>query len=73
MKTEVIYNDEKQKNPFPKLMIAKTGAIVFFAKPKVGQCLLQDESGNNKIGEVFNGWNMSVFKDFDGKITLEND
>ena len=73
MKTKVIYNDEKKEKPFPKLMITDGGTLVYFKSPCVGQCLANNAGGDSSSGDISYSWLMGTFKDFNGKITLEND
>jgi len=57
---------------FPKLMRgAETGSIVLFEEPGKG-VLLVDKGLDPAEGYHFDGFNMSLFTDFYGEITLKN-
>ena len=57
---------------FPKLMReVKSGSIVLFEAPGEG-VLLVDKGLDPAEGYHFEGFNMSLFTDFYGEITLKN-
>jgi len=58
--------------PFPKIMIAANGCIVFFERPTAGMCL-KNGSGSNWIGKISICWEMCLFTDCDLPVTLQND
>ena len=64
--------DTKKSSSYPKLMISKEdGAIVLFTGYEEGVCLRVGE--DDVFGEHSSVWNMSVFSDFNGSITLSNE
>ena len=61
---------DKNEIPFPKLMIAEDGDVVFFIEDESG-VLIHKESSRSGVGYHSNAWVMKFFKDFKGKITIE--
>jgi len=67
MKTEII----ERNNVYPCLMKSKSGLIILFTEEEIGTVII----GNNtyKSGEFRDGWIMSRFHKFEGKLIIEND
>lgn len=57
--------------PFPKLMKAKSGAIVLFRRPQCGTVIEPGSSPSN-TGQYYDDWYMDDFKDFHGTLRLSN-
>jgi len=58
-------------HPFPKLMQAKNGLIVFFKKSGEGTIIKENISfGRDGLAWHSTDWNMQEFVDFDGEITI---
>ena len=71
---------EKNDNPqleskplFPRLMKSKQGSVILFINYGSGTVLYASKEGPNSFGEFSNSWNMSLFSDYHGVITLSND
>lgn len=66
------------KNPkevaFPKLMVTKSGRVVYFASPEFGIEVKLGGGGrtSTSVSKTTTGWNMHCFEDFVGTVTLEN-
>jgi len=63
--------------PFPKLMISKGGRFVLFSSAGKG-CIVYIPTSNGcahrkRVGDIFLNYNMAVYSDYDGTITLCND
>lgn len=58
---------EKPQKFFPKLMIAQGELIVLMQEPGLGVAISGD-----RVGETSKAWNMSVFQDFNGEVTIAN-
>jgi hypothetical protein len=56
--------------PFPKMMCATDGLIVYFTKPKVG-LVIKDK--DYSFGYMSDSWIDSRFTDFEGVVELRND
>ena len=75
MKTTI--NEQKQEKPFPKLMVSD-GLIVFMLN-RDGQGVQLNNPFDFCIGKKYDSerpepcWDIELFKDFHGTITLEND
>ena len=77
MKSEITKNGTPNTLPFPKLMHWNIGGVT------ITVVLMYDEGGEgvvvyakddmNYIGEYSADWNMQVFEDFYGTLTLSND
>ena len=66
----VTVNEESKEKEFPKLMISDyTETLVYMIERKVG-IPLNDKSLSIKKGELHKTWNMDLFKDFNGTVTL---
>jgi len=61
--------DKKEVKEFPKLMRSED-LIVLMEESCHGTALT--DTLMISIGEYRKSWNMNSFKDFDGKVTLEN-
>jgi hypothetical protein len=71
MKVEVRECSVEEK-PFPKLMYHKiTGMIVLFRSPSCGT-VIANAPHYRKIGDHGDNWNMSVYMDFNGEITIKS-
>jgi hypothetical protein len=78
MKVTVNNTTPTQEKPFPKLMITNEYAtvrnrIVLFLNEKVGTCLQVGSADTREVGEYVTTWDMEMFTDFNGSITLSND
>lgn len=70
MKVTVENRDEVKELPFPKLMISKASdKIVYFTEKGVGVSIHNHDYPTEV--EYCTYWDMQFFKDFKGKITLE--
>ncbi|MFW6247052.1 MAG: hypothetical protein ACOC22_02655 [bacterium] len=78
MKVKKANNKEKEKD-FPKLMESVTGDLIIFATNKSeynsieGIVLYPDEDNNSNIGDYHAYLDADDFKDYEGKLILEND
>lgn len=70
MKVTVHCNAEAKKRPFPKLMIAEDGEIVFMVAYGLGVVI---NNACGRLGKYNDDWAMEEFLDFTDSITLEND
>lgn len=61
-----------EPKPFPKLMEAENGTIVLFQSKENGVCVCQ-KIDSLFVGEYHNCWDMGVFRDYNGSVTLSND
>jgi hypothetical protein len=68
----VEFNQNKKQKSFPKLMISNDGQIVLFIIQSIGT-VVYSNSNNCKVGYYSNAWNMDIYNDFDGEITLKNE
>jgi hypothetical protein len=73
MKVAVINANAKQEKPFPKLMVTNEGKVVLFSENKKGMVINAIESHGEINGECYHCWDMSMFTDFEGSVTLSND
>lgn len=65
---------QSARKPFPKLMRAKVaGEIVLFFGSGFGVRLWIKENDSRKIGYSSSCWDMDIFEDFHGSLTIEND
>lgn len=70
MKITVVHKKELNAISFPKLMSSRVGKqIVLFNESQKGTVLSSD---CRQYGYYSDCWNMDEFKDFEGRITLEN-
>lgn len=60
---------EIKGNSFPKIMISGD-TIVLFTKPCIGITIANCD--DYSVGSLSSGWDMDMFSDFYGTITLEN-
>jgi hypothetical protein len=65
----VVKVEKKEVKPFPKLMIAFDGDIVFFTGYEVGISLLKS-AGIKHL--YLTNWNMDVFQDYNEELTIKN-
>lgn len=63
--------NEIKKSEYPKLMISGDD-IVLFVKLEEGT-LVSSIGRPEDVGEYSESWDMVVFKDFKGTVTLSND
>ena len=61
----------QSEKPFPKLMIATSGRIVFMLKPKCG-FMLHEENKVWGIGYHSESWAMEDFTDYNDPVTIQN-
>lgn len=72
-------NETTSITPFPKLMINNNGFIVLFNSHGCGMVVFRKDGNwelgtvSWKIGTIGHNWNMEHFKDYNGKVILEND
>tara|TARA_R110000796_G_C14346063_1_gene410952 strand:+ start:47 stop:262 length:216 start_codon:yes stop_codon:yes gene_type:complete len=59
----------KGVKPFPKLMIASDGDVVFFTGYEVGISLLKSAGIEHLYSE---SWNMDVFIDYNEELIIKN-
>jgi hypothetical protein len=66
--------EQQQKEvPFPKLMKHKfSDSVVLFEEPKKGTIIIPSPRASGGIGTVCYEWDMAVFEDFEGSLTLTN-
>jgi hypothetical protein len=65
---------KKKKLPFPKLMIGRHGReIVHFSAQGKGTVVYVTEESTTSLHYTGTCWDMSHFKDFKGKLTLQNE
>ena len=69
----IIKSKDIPSKPFPKLMISEHGTLVLFESDEVGTIIYPGINNTYKIGDYIDDWVMSLFKDFDGEVTLSND
>ena len=70
MKVEIEESEECHYE-YPKLMRADDGLIVFFKCETDGYVV--HAVGNHNLGAWSSVWDPSAFKDFKGKVILQND
>lgn len=61
--------------PFPKLMSNKQGDIVYFIKEEVGLPIYDTCYGGDwdlSKDDIFTGWSMEYFTDYNEPITIQN-
>ena len=73
LKSTVECNEECVGRPFPKLMISERGDLVLFSKSEVGVVVGSLSEGGDKTGYYCDAWFMPTFKDFKGRVILENE
>ncbi len=70
MKTEIIESEVEKKEEYPKLMVGKvSGNVILFTTPYKGVYI----HGDCEIGKQSEGFEITVFKPFTGKLVLSND
>jgi hypothetical protein len=72
MQSSVKYLKKKSSRPFPKLMHSNCGKIVYFSGSGIG-ILLYNSTYKSLEWDFSDAWDMDVFFDFEGSITLSND
>jgi hypothetical protein len=63
-------NTASLEKPFPKMMKAQDGLIVFFTEPQVG-LVIKDK--DYSFGYMSYTWKTARFTDFEGVVELSND
>jgi hypothetical protein len=61
---------EALEKPFPKMMKAPDGLIVYFTEPQVG-LVIKDK--DYSFGYMSSTWKSGNFTDFEGVVELKND
>lgn len=69
MKVEVNTTEKQNELPFPKLMINQYGAIVLFHEKHRG-IIIKSAENEGRNGMYYIDFNMSIFTDFKGSITI---
>jgi hypothetical protein len=64
---------ESLEKPFPKMMIAEDGLIVFFTEPTRGFVIKDNERAAYGFGHMASCWHPLSFTDFEGVVELSND
>jgi hypothetical protein len=59
--------------PFPKMMCATDGLIVFFTEPTRGFVIKDNERAAYGFGHMASCWHPLSFTDFEGVVELSND
>jgi hypothetical protein len=74
MKSEFTFEIKKEKNKFPKLMIYDDGSFVvlFFNETGSGALISFNENSSYNHLEYSNDWDITEFKEFNGKVVLTN-
>lgn len=75
MKSEITKNGTPNTLPFPKLMYLDIGGVmatVMYDETGKG-VVVYTKDDRNYIGEYSIDWDVKVFKDFHGTLTLSND
>ena len=72
VKVEVRESESGAKD-FPKLMISKSGTVVYFSEPECGTVMCRGSRTDGEEGAHSNAWHMHYFTDFHGSITLSNE
>lgn len=69
-----IFSEQEKLNHYPRLMIHEdAGRLVLFISPKKGIQLSKTKNGyTGQVGEYDEHWDMSVFTDFTGSLTIQN-
>ena len=58
---------------FPKLMESvNSSTVVLFTSPSYGTVVNSGTEGLYELGYISTNWEMSEFKDYEGRIILEN-
>jgi hypothetical protein len=60
----------KDSKPYPKLMFSQYGQVVLMHTHECGTLVNGERS---EIGCHSESWDMGIFRDFDGSITLQNE
>jgi hypothetical protein len=71
MKTTCIPKKTKLVPTYPKLMQGESGVVVLFTKANTG-VVVSSTHLSYKVGHFSSDWYTSGFKDYTGKVTLEN-
>jgi hypothetical protein len=79
MKSTITNPPTKSYRPFPKLMIDVDGDIFYMLQESDGRpgrgsgVLIHANSMNTRTGIYSSSWDLQLFQDFEGAITLSND
>jgi hypothetical protein len=64
---------ESLEKPFPKMMRATDGLLVFFTEPTKGVVIKDNGRGEYGFGHMASCWHPLSFTDFEGVVELRND
>ena len=65
--------EEKKPLDFPKLMVTKDNVmVVLFTSISYGAVVYAKEKWEGQLGYISTNWDMEDFKDYEGRIILEN-
>jgi len=80
MKSTITKPTPKSSRPFPKLMIDVDGDIFYMLRENaekpgkgVGILIHTAEYSNTRTGIYGDRWELHLFQDFEGEVTLSND
>ena len=60
------------KGQTPKLVINKTNGCILLLLEGKGGVVIHMGDSYYEIGFLFSNWNLGLFEDYDGKVTLSN-
>lgn len=63
----------KKKQNYPKLMISNDNDFVVLFTDRGHGFVVHSSKGDREIGFVSVDWNMNIFEDFNGDLTLRNE
>lgn len=78
MKSTITNPTSKSSRPFPKLMIDVDGDIFYMLQENAGKpgrgvgILIHAVSAGTRTGIYCETWDLEMFEDFEGEITLSN-
>jgi len=73
MKSELIPSEVETKEEYPCLKISQENKVVLFSAYKRGVVVNpRPDSVDQRLGYYSEGWAMSCFKPFNGKVILSN-
>ena len=76
MKSDIAKNGTQNNLPFPKLMLLNDGDIattIVLMYATGSGVVVYTKDHRTHIGEHTTTWNMKIFEDFHGTLTLSND
>lgn len=63
-------SEEKKTNNYPKLMT--DGEVIILCRAHEEGVVVYSENDDYSLGDWSNGWSMTHFRDYNGKLTLSN-